>query len=441
MEAVGPFDELSALAEGLRSGEVDLLEHLNTLQGRFESQEPTVQAFLAEADRFGRLREEAGQLVDAHPEPETRPPLFGVPVGVKDVFHVEGFPTAAGAGPPKEILQGNEAEVVSRLKRAGALILGKTVTTEFAYFAPGPTRNPHDPERTPGGSSSGSAAAVAAGLSSLTLGTQTIGSVIRPAAFCGVVGFKPSYGRVARAGLIPLAGSVDHVGFFTTDVASAELTASCLCYEWGEGEGSGAPILAVPEGPYLEHADPTGAEHFEHVCERLADHGLDVRRTEALRDFDRIREAHDVIVAGEAARTHARWFSQYEGSYHPKTLELILRGREVTDDQLSLARDRRLRLRHRLVKQMDEEGIDLWIAPAAPGAAPHGLDTTGDPIMNLPWTHSGLPVIGLPAGVDGDGLPLGVQLVGRWFEEELLLDQALHVEGALKEVQGAALLA
>ncbi len=439
MEAVGGFDKLSVLAEGLRSGEADLLEHVNALEAKFESHEPTVQAFLAEPDRFGRLREEANQLLEGHEDPQNRPLLFGVPVGVKDVFHVEGFPTAAGAGPPKEILQGNEAEVVSRLKRAGALILGKTVTTEFAYFAPGPTRNPHNPEHTPGGSSSGSAAAVAAGLSFLTLGTQTIGSVIRPAAFCGVVGFKPSYGRVARSGLIPLADSVDHVGFFTTDVAGVRLAASVLCYDWNESEVSDPPVLAAPEGPYLEHTDPTGTKHFDSVCRHLVDRGLEVRWIPALQDFEQIREAHDTIVAGEAARAHKRWFSQYEGNYHPKTLELILRGREISDDRLLLARDRRLRLRHRLMDRMDQAGIDLWLAPAAPGPAPHGLESTGDPVMNLPWTHSGLPALGLPAGLDDSALPLGIQLIGRWFEDELLLDQSRRVEQALNELQGAAL--
>ena len=177
---------------------------------------------------------------------------------MKDIFHVKGFLTRAGSGLPVDLLTGPEAESVTQLKQAGALILGKTVTTEFAYFAPGPTRNPRNPAHTPGGSSSGSAAAVGAGLCPLALGTQTIGSILRPASFCGVVGFKPSFGRISSAGVIPFAVSLDHIGFFTQDVAGATLAAAVLCKNWGDEEartrGDGEakellnyrPVLGVP---------------------------------------------------------------------------------------------------------------------------------------------------------------------------------------------------
>jgi len=229
-----------------------------------------VRAFLPEEGRFERLRREEEALQVRWPnrtdpsdpsdpsDSKHRPPLFGVPVGVKDIFHVEGFPTGGGSRLPPEALRGPEAACVKTLKEAGALILGKTVSTEFAYFAPGPTRNPWNPEHTPGGSSSGSAAAVGAGLCSLALGTQTIGSILRPAAFCGVVGFKPSYERISRDGVIPLAPSLDHVGFFTPDVAGAERAAAVLCRDWRPAKPGRKPRLGVPEGPYLERASGEG---------------------------------------------------------------------------------------------------------------------------------------------------------------------------------------
>jgi len=209
-----------------------LLSSLDQLEARFGARESSVLAFVPEEARFERLRREARILLDRYPQPESRPPLFGVCVGVKDIFHVDGFITRAGSRLPPEILQGAEAESVTQLKAAGALIVGKTVTTEFAYFAPGPTRNPHNAEHTPGGSSSGSAAAVAAGLCSIALGTQTIGSTGRPASFCGVAGYKPSRERISRAGVIPLSPSLDHVGVFAANAADVTQVARLLCRDW-----------------------------------------------------------------------------------------------------------------------------------------------------------------------------------------------------------------
>ena len=209
-----------------------MLADIDQLEDHFNKREPEVLAFLPEAGRFDRLRREARQLLDRYPQPDQRPLLFGVFIGVKDIFRVDGFPTRAGSRLPPDLFAGEEAESVTRLRQAGALILGKTVSTEFAYFAPGPTRNPHHLQHTPGGSSSGSAAAVAAGLCPVALGTQTIGSIIRPAAFCGVVGYKPSYDRISRSGVIPLSPSLDHVGLFAADVEDVKRCAQLLIGEW-----------------------------------------------------------------------------------------------------------------------------------------------------------------------------------------------------------------
>ncbi|MEW5988971.1 MAG: amidase, partial [Chloroflexota bacterium] len=382
-----PSQSLPALSEVLRSGRLPLMDYLTQVEERFERGEPAVLAFVPEDGRFTRLRREAAVLLEQYPEPEERPPLFGVPVGVKDIFQVKGFLTRAGSRLPPELLQGTEADSVRRLRQAGALILGKTVSTEFAYFAPGPTRNPHNPAHTPGGSSSGSAAAVGAGLCPLALGTQTIGSIVRPAAFCGVVGFKPSYERIPRSGVIPLSESLDHVGFFTADVDGAALVASLLCQEWRAGMGGwgdevrARPVLGVPEGPYLEKASAEGLAHFRETCGRLADAGYEVKPVAAMADFQEIVARHQTIVAAEAARFHAGWFARYEELYHPKTAELIRRGQAVSEAELAGARAGRQKLRHELEAVMGRAGLGLWLSPAAPGPAPTGLDSTGDPVM------------------------------------------------------------
>ncbi len=423
---------LNALLDGLRSGEVDLLAWIDQLEARFAAREADVRAFVAEEGRFARLRREAEQLLRAYPDPAARPPLFGLPVGVKDIFHVDGFTTRAGSRLPPELLQGAEAACVSQLRRDGALIVGKTVTTEFAYFAPGPTRNPHRLDHTPGGSSSGSAAAVAAGLCALALGTQTIGSIIRPAAFCGVVGFKPSFGRVSTAGVIPLSPSLDHVGFFTGNVAGAATVAARLCHGWQNDITSpDRPILGLPEGPYLAAAEAEGLAHFRRDCDRLRAAGFVVRPVAALPDFADVRRHHLALMAAEAADTHAAWFDPYEALYHPRTAELIRRGQAVNEDERQAALAYQRETRQKLSELMTRHGLDVWLCPPAPGPAPSGLDSTGDPVMNLPWTFAGLPALTLPTGVNAAGLPLGLQLIGREQADERLLHYAQFIEAAL----------
>ncbi|MGH2521587.1 MAG: amidase [Anaerolineales bacterium] len=426
---------LPALASALRLGELRITDYLSELEAQFTAREPGLLSFLPEEGRFARLRREAEALLARYPDPQSCPSLFGVPVGVKDIFHVEGFSTRAGSKLPPEVLQGAEAESVTTLKNAGALILGKTVTTEFAYFGPGPTRNPHNPEHTPGGSSSGSAAAVAAGLCPLALGTQTIGSILRPASFCGVVGFKPSYERISRAGVIPLAPSLDHVGVIASDVAGARLAAGVLCTDWTLrveiGDWS-KPVLGVPQGPYLNHASAEMLEHFRLTRRKLAEAGYEIKPVSVMPEFDVIRERHYLITAAEAARVHKDWFPRFRDRYHFKTVELLERGQAIADEALAEALKGREQLRGELTQWMDAHGVDLWISPAAPGPAPKGLDSTGDPVMNLPWTHAGLPALNLPSGRNTDGLPLGLQLAGRWWADEQLLAWAGEIDGVLR---------
>ncbi|MBE2223226.1 MAG: amidase [Anaerolineae bacterium] len=423
---------MDVVLAALRSGEWPLLDYLDELETHFEEREPEIEAFVPENGRFDRLRREAEDLLERYPDPGKRPLLFGLPVGVKDIFHTDGFLTQAGSHLPSDLLQDKESAAVTRLRQAGALILGKTVTTEFAYFAPGPTRNPYNLSHTPGGSSSGSAAGVGAGLCLLALGTQTIGSINRPAAFCGIVGFKPSYDRIAKAGVIPLAPSVDTIGFFTSKVAGADIVAGLLCDGWQSvPEPLTLPVLGVPEGPYLQRADAEGQAHFSAVCEILRLAGFTVKSIPVMADFDEIYEHHQIIVAAEAAQVHAAWFSQYPDLYHDKTRALIERGQTIDATTLENALAGRKKLRRELSYVMEEAELDLWISPPAVGAATAGLASTGDPVMNLPWTHAGLPTMSLPAGFNLNGLPMGLQLTGYWYGDEAMIAAAAQIEPVL----------
>lgn len=423
-----------------------ILAKLNSV---LEERDAVVQSFLPERGRRQRLEQDAKQLLAAYPESgatsgsnsdpvdrtstggeqhpasRVRPPLFGIPVGIKDLFHVAGFETRAGSELPPELFAGAEASVVTRLKQTGALIAGKTVATEFAFAEPGPTRNPHHLDHTPGGSSSGSAAAVAAGFVPLALGTQTIGSVARPASFCGVVGFKPSYGRLAADGCVPFSVSVDHVGFFAPDVASVAPVAAALIPEWNNNSGA---VNTMPEGvgvvtgAYWEQCDECMRNHIEDQVARLVDRGVPVERVDLFPDWPDWVDLHYDLIAAEFAAFHAPWFDRYRELYRPRTIELIERGQTISAERVETARAGRLILRQRVMNEMRERGIGRWITPSAMGPAPEGLDSTGSPLMNLPWSYTGLPTLTVPGGRSEAGLPLGTQWVGPFGGDEWLVN-------------------
>ncbi|MEO8503916.1 MAG: amidase [Acidobacteriota bacterium] len=428
--------DLAATLGALRSGELDLRRRIDELAASFDEREARVLSLMPEPNRFERLHREAEALLAKHPAPASRPALFGALLGVKDVFRVDGFETRAGSRLPPSTFAGPEASSVTRLRRAGALVLGKTVSTEFAYFAPGPTRNPRDSARTPGGSSSGSAAAVGAGLCDVALGTQTIGSVTRPASFCGVVGCKPSFGRVPTDGIIPLAPGLDHVGWFAAEVAGARLVAAELLEAAPSSPGSPEgtrPRLAIPIGPYLDRADADGRKHFEGACERLRSRGYEIADLPAMLDFDEIEARHRRIVAAETAAVHANWFAEFRDLYAPQTIELIERGQKIPTEQLEIDLGGRSALRRELAALLDGAGCQAWISPSARGVAPLGLASTGDPVMNLPWTQAGLPTLGIPAGLGQSGLPIGLQLAARFGDDAPLFAWAEAIERTLQK--------
>ncbi len=429
---------LVPLVEALRDGSLSLADHVEAALDRAEQLEPRLRALLPEPGRRERLQADLAALEGRHEALGGAHSLAGALVGVKDIIAVDGLLTRAGSALPAEAFQMQEATAVRRLREAGALILGKTVTTEFAYFAPGATTNPHDPTRTPGGSSSGSAAAVAAGYVPLALGTQTVGSVLRPAAFCGVVGFKPTYGRVPLDGVLAYSPSVDHLGWFTQDVAGARLAASVIIDGWDTSTASvpttddpaTTPMLAVPDGPYLQQADPEALAVFEETVQQLVGAGFTVRRVPCLEDIEAITARHRWVATAEFGEQHAARFEQYGALYRGMSAELVDAARAITPEQQLEGFDGRAELRERLHRTMDDEGLDAWLMPAATGPAPVGLGATGNPAMNLPWTHAGMPAITVPAGTL-EGMPLGLQLASRAGTDEMLLGWAEQISRVL----------
>ncbi|MFF4285222.1 amidase [Streptomyces sp. NPDC001633] len=437
-------------AAALRSGADDPVDAVRRTCDRIDAVDPQVRAFVPEHGRRTRLLEAARELAAAGPPgPAGRPALYGVPVGIKDIVRVDGLPTRAGSALPPEVLAGAQAAVVDRLRAAGALVAGKTVTAEFAVTAPGPTRNPHHPAHTPGGSSSGSAAAVAAGMVPLAIGTQTVGSMIRPAAFCGVVGFKPTYGRIPLDGVIPNALSFDTLGWYATDVAGVALAASALLDGWrGGGGGPGRPepdprpgrasrpVLGVPVGPYLERAGEEALRAFKEQLGLLGAAGYEVREVPVMDDFDAVVEQLFTMNRYEVARAHADWFARFGDRYREQTTAAIRQGQAIGDAAYEAARRRRAAFRAELAAASSGAGIDLWLAPAATGPAPADLTTTGTSIMCLPWSNAGLPSLSLPAGRAADGLPLGLQLIAAEGADEALLDAATGIERVLNGAEG-----
>ena len=426
-------NRLANTAAELHSGLISADEYLNEVRLRAENIEPQINSLLPETDRWSRLTSAAAQLTDIQ-TPQSKPkPLHGIPVGIKDIIHVSGFQTRANSSLPPDKLTGPEATVVRRLKDAGALILGKTVTTEFAHSEPGPTKNPHNLSHTPGGSSSGSAAMVASGVCPLALGTQTIGSIIRPASFCGVVGFKPSYGRVSTDGVIPLSKSVDHVGFFTQDMPGAKIATSVICEDWQTiPQSLSQPSIGVPEGSYLQQTSSTGLNKFRSHCSQLEEHGYEVKQVSLFDDVETLNKRHKRLVAAEASMTHHTWYQEYSEKYSDRTAKLIEEGYNVPMREVVVGRNSRLDVRNSINEAMDDHDIDMWIAPGACGPAPEGIGTTGNPIMNLPWTHSGLPTVAIPTNDDINGLPVGVQCVSRFGTDEYLLNWGYDVAQTLQ---------
>lgn len=462
---VAPRDPVPLLAD-LRTGARPLNEEIELLLQRLEDWEPMVESLLPDeshSQRRERLLREARELEARWPDPAGRPPLYGVVVGVKDLFHAAGFPTRAGSRLPAEVFLPEDhrtdtspdavlqhsAESVRLLQEAGALLLGKTVTTEFAYFGPGPTRNPWNREHTPGGSSSGSAAAVAAGFCHVALGTQTIGSISRPASFCGLAGFKPSFDRISVSGVVPFSPNADHIGVIAPSARALSTVAPILVRDWNadavvNGAATARDTLRtplgtvlIPDDAYSRQSDDDARRALDSVCERLQGIGVAVQRINLFPDIDAINSMHQDMIAFDFSRVHAQWYEAYGDHYQERSRQLVETGRTIDPDRHASALEGRIELRKRIQAALERHDATVIIAPATVGEAPRGIDATGSPIMNLPWTFAGVPTVSLPLttlprGRGSNGLPLGIQLVTSFGRDEQVLDFAVMVEEALR---------
>lgn len=350
-------------------------------------------------------------------------PLHGVPVGVKDIIDTRDMPTENGTVLHQGRQPGDDAVVVSRVREAGGLIMGKTVTTELATYAPGKTRNPHDASHTPGGSSSGSAAAVAAGMVPLALGTQTNGSVIRPASFCGVVGYKPTATWIPRTGVLQQSPVFDQVGVFARSVDDAALLVQCIAGRELAGPDEPIPAVAPRFGfartPMWARMAPDAQAAFADFVRTL---GQAVTEAQLPADAAAVYELHRTLMEADIAKSFVAEYERGRDRLSESLRSQIERGRAVTPAEYQGALDRR----DEIVQQFDGmfPSFEAILTPAALGTAPSGLGSTGDPIMCTLWTFTGQPAVTLPLLKGANGLPIGVQLVGRRDGDAALLRAA-----------------
>jgi Asp-tRNA(Asn)/Glu-tRNA(Gln) amidotransferase A subunit family amidase len=428
--------DLTALdaRERMLAGEFNASELTEALLKRIAEKEPAIGAFSFIDENLVRQRAKAidnhrgtGRAVGA---------LHGLAVGVKDIIDTADMPTENGTPIDAGRRPGKDATIIMRLRAAGAVVIGKTVTTELAFFGPGKTRNPHNLAHTPGGSSSGSAAAVAAGMIPLAIGTQTNGSVIRPASFCGVVGFKPSHGLVPRAGILHHHPALDTVGVFARTVADAALLADAIAghdpldpdtrlvppprfLDTALAEPPVTPALAFVKTPSWDLASPETQEGFGELVQALGDACSEV----ALPDiFAKATGAQRTLMVTGFARNLGPYYERGKERLSAVMREAIEEGRRVAATDYLEALDWRAALNNGLEPLFDR--YDAIVTPAAPGEAPEGLDSTGNPVFNGLWTLCGVPAVTLPLLSGAKGLPVGVQIVGRRGEDARLLRTA-----------------
>jgi Asp-tRNA(Asn)/Glu-tRNA(Gln) amidotransferase A subunit family amidase len=431
----------------IQDGKITAEELTRACLARIEAREPEVQAwaFLDPDHALAQARAADAWRLEGRPTG----PLHGVPVGVKDIFDTADMPTENGSVLHAGRTPSRDAAVVARLRAAGAVILGKTVTTEFATYTPGKTRNPHHPGHTPGGSSSGSAAAVAAGMVPLAIGSQTNGSVIRPAAFCGVWGFKPTHGLIPRTGVLCLSRTLDHVGVFARTLEDVALALE-VCAGWDEGDPDTRPrarvafrevaaeepplppMFAFVRTPHWERTAPDTRAAFAELCERL---GSQVEEVDLSPSAAEAWSWHRTIMQAEMALNLEREWERGRERLSPSLREQLEAGRRITALEYQRAL-RAIRPLHEGLRELFEQRYDAILTPAAPGTAPAGLDSTGDPVFCTLWTLAGMPALNVPLLVGDNGLPLGVQLVGPRHGDARLLRTARWLAARLASEAG-----
>ena len=429
------------IVEAIKKGEISSEELAKTYIKQIKKKEKDIQAFeffdeelvLAQAKKLDALHQ-AGQ----HGE------LHGIPIGVKDIFDTVDMPTEDGTEIHKNNPSLNDCTVVSKLKQAGAIIMGKTVTTELAYYSPGKTKNPHDLSRTPGGSSSGSAAAVASHMVPLAVGSQTNGSVIRPASYCGVVGYKPTKGLISRHLVMQISRTLDQVGIFANSIEDAALISEQLIgYDKQDPDTSlnpkpkllnasrekppMEPLFAYIKLPFMNKLDEDASEGFQEVKEELKGQLDEVELPEG---FGKIPQWHKIIMESDMAASFSKEYKQSKSKLSDKIIEAIERGMKYTSVEYNNALSQ-IDIANAYFKQFFHD-YDAILTPSANGEAPKGLNSTGDPIFSTVWTYCGMPSINLPLLQGKNKLPIGIQLVSSLYDDERLFRNGSWLTSKIK---------
>lgn len=439
-----PF-QLSATeaARKIRDGELTSEELVQSCLDRIEEHEGTVGAWIhldkeyaLEQAKAAQARRQAGEQLG---------PLHGVPVGVKDIFDTADMPTQCGSALYSGRTPTRDSMAVALLRAAGAIIMGKTVTTEFAFYSPGKTTNPHDATRTPGGSSSGSAASVASFMVPLSVGSQTNGSVIRPASFCGVFGYKPSLGLISRHGVLKLSSQLDAMGVFARSLEDLALIGECMMAYDGNDAGMrprsrpplasvmaedppAKPRIAFVRSPVWDQAEESTKEAFRELCEHLGDH-VDIVELPSI--FDNAVQDQGLIMAADMSRNLTKVYEDGKDKISPVLCELIEKGRTITAVDYCSAIDR-IDMYNAVLDHIMTD-YDFILTPATPGEAPVGLDATGSPIFNSIWSLCGVPAITLPILQGPAGMPLGAQLVSNRLDDARLFRNARWLLNQIEE--------
>jgi aspartyl-tRNA(Asn)/glutamyl-tRNA(Gln) amidotransferase subunit A len=434
---------IHAAAEMIRGGTTTPLDLLNICLANIDRYEERVRAWVF-VDREG-ARVEAARSTEEAKRGQVRGPLHGIPLGIKDIFDVSDWPTAAGSKLWAHAIARKDATVVERLRRGGAVFLGKTVTTQYASFDPPPTRNPWSLERTPGGSSSGSAAALACGMCLGALGSQTGGSITRPASYCGVTGIKPSYGLVSCNGVVPLAHSMDHPGPMARCVRDLAIMLQAIAgpdgvdpecswqptpdYMAALEEPRESPTLGRLRGLFHDRAEPAMRELMDRVCDTLRERDAGIADLALPAGFSDVIARHRTVMAVEAAQFHEQRLRRHPEDYSPNITALLREGLATSAPEYARTKEHQRQLTAEMRSCFQD--VDALICPATTDPAPDAR-TTGDPAFNSPWSYTGLPSVSFPAGWTKDGLPLCVQLIGYWGQEAELLQTAAWCEERLE---------
>ena len=433
----------SQAAAGIRAGDITSKELIQACLDRIVEREETVQAWVHLDPEYGLMQASKADEVRQSGMPIG--PLHGIPVGIKDIFDTKDMPTEDGTVLHAGRTPDTDATVVALLREAGAIIMGKTVTTELAVYTPGKTRNPHNPAHTPGGSSSGSAAAVAAGMVPLAVGSQTNGSVIRPASYCGVYGFKPSHGLISRHRVLQQSRLLDQVGVFARTIEDVALLAQQLIQfdaldpdtrpqarhslvDTALEPPPVTPRLAFVRTPVWDEADKKVHEAFEELVKFL---GENVEQIDLPEMANEALEWHQTIFEADLANSFEHEYERGQEVLSAKLRRMIERGKKVLAVDYNRAVEMTPIL-HELLRTA-LEGFDAYLTPATSCAAPASLDTTGSPVFSTLWTLTGMPAITLPLLQDSKGMPIGAQVVAPKNYDGRLLRTARWLVDTVKE--------